>query len=152
MSTQSKFPDERTPIVAALLILLFVLMAILLVSGCSPRIMEHIRTEKEYIDRWHEKTDSVYVKDSIFIREKNDTVYIDRWHERWRTKTETQHDTLLREVHDTTTVPVPVEEPLSAWKSAKLSAFWWLVGALVAALLYIFRKPLLKLLKLCIPL
>lgn len=44
------------------------------------------------------------------------------------------------------------DKPLSAWKSAKLGAFWWLVGALVAALLYIFRKPILKLLRLCIPL
>lgn len=125
---------------------LSILLAVLLLAAsCSPRIVEHVRTEKEYIDRWHEKTDSVYVKDSIFIREKNDTVYIDRWHERWRTMTETQHDTLLREVHDTTSVEVPVEKPLSAWKSAQIGAFWWLVAALVAALLRIFRKPLLRL-------
>lgn len=38
-----------------------------------------------------------------------------------------------------------VEKPLSWWQKFRLGAFWWLVGALVAALLWIFRKPLLRL-------
>lgn len=42
------------------------------------------------------------------------------------------------------------DKPLSAWKSAKLSAFWWLVAALGAALLWILRKPILRLLKIVV--
>lgn len=39
---------------------------------------------------------------------------------------------------------VQVEKPLSWWKSFKLGAFWWLCGALVLCLLWIFRKLIFK--------
>ena len=39
---------------------------------------------------------------------------------------------------------VEVDKPLSWWKSFKLGAFWWLCGAVMLCLLWIFRKPLLK--------
>ena len=42
---------------------------------------------------------------------------------------------------------VEVEKPLSWAQTTKIGAFWWLVGGLLLALLWIFRKPLLKLLK-----
>lgn len=47
---------------------------------------------------------------------------------------------------------VYVEKELSWWQKFRLDAFWWLVLAVTATLAYIFRKPILKLLKLCIPL
>lgn len=132
---------------------LSILLAVLLLAAsCSPRIVEHVRTEVVYRDRVQK--DSVYFRDSVFVSEKvkGDTVYIDRFKYKYIYKDKYKTDTLLREVHDTTTVEVKVEKPLPAWKSAKLGAFWWLVAALGVALLWIFRKPLLKLLKLCIPL
>jgi hypothetical protein len=42
---------------------------------------------------------------------------------------------------------VKVEKPLSGWQSLKIGAFWWLLGALIAALLYIFRKPIFAIIK-----
>ena len=42
------------------------------------------------------------------------------------------------------------EKPLSWWQSLKIGSFWYLCVALLACLLYIFRKPLLKLIKLWI--
>ena len=42
---------------------------------------------------------------------------------------------------------VEVEKPLSRWKSFKLGAFWWLLGGLVLSLAWIFRKPILAILK-----
>ena len=56
-------------------------------------------------------------------------------------------DTLIKEA-EIHTETVEVEKPLSWWQKFRIDAFW----LLVAALLWIFRKPLLKLLKLCIPL
>lgn len=44
----------------------------------------------------------------------------------------------------TNTVEVPAE--LSWWQRFRLGAFWWLL----AALLFVFRKPILRLIKLCI--
>lgn len=48
-------------------------------------------------------------------------------------------------------VPYPVEKKvyieaqLSAWQKFRMLAFWYLSAALAASLLYIFRKPLLRL-------
>lgn len=50
-------------------------------------------------------------------------------------------------------VPVPfpvekkiyVEAPLSAWQKFRMHSFWFLAVALAGSLIYIFRKPLLRL-------
>lgn len=39
------------------------------------------------------------------------------------------------------------DKPLSWWQTAKIRAFWWLLGAVIVLLLYVFRKPLLKLIR-----
>ena len=41
--------------------------------------------------------DSIIVRDSIFVRLKNDTVFIDRWHNLWRDRTVATTDTLYRD-------------------------------------------------------
>lgn len=49
-------------------------------------------------------------------------------------------------------VPYPVEKkvfietPLSAWQKFRIHSFWFLAVALTVSLIYIFRKPLLRLL------
>lgn len=129
--------------------LLLILAAMLVAASCSPRIVERIvqKTDTTYIERM--RLDSIWQKDSVFIREKADTVFVYREHIRDR----------FRFIHDTTAIvridsvayetikEVEIEKPLSAWKKAKIEAFWWLLGALVAALLWIFRKPILSILK-----
>ena len=46
------------------------------ISGCSPKIIEHVRTEYVYKDRMVK--DSVFVHDSVWQKEyvKGDTVYL----------------------------------------------------------------------------
>ena len=125
---------------------LSILLAVLLLAGsCSPRIIEHVRTEVIYRDRVQK--DSLYFRDSVFISEKvkGDTVYVDRFKYRYIYKDKYQTDTLICEVHDTTSVEVKVEKSLSWGQKTKINAFWWLITALVAALLWIFRKPILRL-------
>ena len=46
------------------------------------------------------------------------------------------------------TVTEYVEKPLTRWQDFRLRAFWWLIAAIGAAFLWIFRKPILKLLAL----
>lgn len=124
----------------------FVALAALL-PGCSPKIVERV----SYV---HDTTnvvriDSVryYQRDSIFFREKGDTIF--QYVERIRYRDRFRIDTLvqMREVRDTAFVERKVEKPLSWWQKARIGAFWWLCGALVLALCWIFRKPLLSLLK-----
>lgn len=116
----------------------------MLLSACSPRIVEHIRTEIEYRDRYIR--DSLYFRDSVFMKEyiKGDTVFQDREVYKYVYKDRLKTDTLLREVHDTTTVEVQVEKPLSAPQRLKIGAFWWLLGAVVLLLLWTFRKTIFK--------
>lgn len=58
------------------------------------------------------------------------------------------HDTL--KVSDTVkseTVTVEVPSPLSPFQRFRLNGFWFLLAALVLSLVWIFRKPLLSLIK-----
>lgn len=43
------------------------------------------------------RVDSVYVRDSIYIRERGDTVFVDRWHVRWKERAATKADTVYVE-------------------------------------------------------
>lgn len=131
---------------AGSILAVFVALAALL-PGCSPKIVERV----SYV---HDTTnvvriDSVryYQRDSIFVREKGDTIF--QYVERIRYRDRFRIDTLvqMREVRDTAFVERKVEKPLSWWQKARIGSFWWLCGALVLALLWIFRKPLLSLLK-----
>ena len=138
--------------VAPFVFYLIVGFAILLVmvTSCSPRIIEHIRYQRDTTYVQQVKVDSVYRRDSVFVREKGDTVFI--YKERIRDRYVFRHDTLRLVKVDSVAVErvkeVKVEKPLSAWKSAKIGAFWWLVAAVLLLLLWTFRKPILKLLHL----
>lgn len=118
--------------------------------SCSPRIIE--RVVYQHDTTVVHKRDSIIRRDSVYVKEwmKGDTVFIERYkdryiyRDRWRDSIRVVRDSVAVE----TLKEVKVEQPLSWWKRAKLGAFWWLCGALVAALAWIFRKPLLSLLKL----
>lgn len=119
-------------------------------TSCSPRIIENIRYQRDTTYVQQVKVDSVYRRDSVFIREKGDTVII--YKERIRDRYVFRHDTLRLVKVDSVAVErvkeVKVEKPLSAWETAKIAAFWWLVAAVLLLLLWTFRKPILKLLHL----
>ena len=126
------------------------LAALLLALGlaaCSPRIIEKVRTE--YITQEVHHRDTTYTRDSIFIREwlKGDTVVVEKVRDRYIYRDRWRDSVRIEERHDTTTLEVKVEKPLSVGQKAKIGAFWWLFGAVLGCLAYIFRKPLLVLLK-----
>ena len=120
-------------------------MAIFLVLGltsCSPRIVERLVIQRDTTTVV--KVDSVwhYQKDSVFVREKGDTVF--QYVERIRYRERVKVDTFVRVRVDSVAVErikeVKVEKPLSWWQKFRIGAFWWLIGALAAALIWIFRK------------
>ena len=112
--------------------LLIVIVALLLFSltGCRSRIqyvpVESIRTE--YKDRL--QRDSIYVQDSVFVRDKGDTVFIDRWRYVYKDKLIT--DTLF--VNDTIRVPYQIEKQLSRWQQTKMDVGGWAIGVLSGVL------------------
>lgn len=118
----------------------------LVLFGCSPRVYERVVTQHD--TTYIVKRDSVrfYDRDSIFIKEKGDTMYI--FKEKWRWRDRTRVDTIYRVRVDSVYVErakeVKVSKPLSLWQRIKIGAFWWLSGAVLLLLLWTFRKPLLK--------
>lgn len=127
-------------------IVLFI-VAMLTFPSCSPRIIEHIRYQRDttYIEKV--QIDSVYKKDSVFVKEKGDTIFI--YKEKVREKYKFVHDTIRMVKVDSVAVEhikeVKVEKPLSWWQKARMNAFWWLLGGIVICLLWIFRKFIFKL-------
>jgi len=84
------------------------------------------------------RTDSVYIynRDSIFIKEKGDTVFLERWSIRYRDKV--VKDTV--QVSSTKEVPVEVKVPtryIPSW-------VWYLVGFNVLALLLFVARVAYK--------
>ena len=130
--------------------LILTIMGLNLAVSCSPKIYERVVYQHDTTYVQSVKVDSVFRKDSVFVKEKGDTVFI--YKERIRDRYVFRHDTLRLVKVDSVAVErvkeVKVEKPLSAWKSAKIWAFWWLVAAVLLLLLWTFRKPILKLLHL----
>ena len=91
-----------------LIIWLAFLIAISLLASCRQVeyvTVEKVRIDTTYITKWQK--DSVWLHDSIHIKEKGDTVMIERWHTQWRDRLRV--DTIYQATHDTIPQPYPVE-------------------------------------------
>lgn len=131
----------------AFVLLMGVIFATLcLTTSCSPKIIEKVKYEYIYTER----VDTTFIKDSVHIKEfiKGDTVRIVEYRDRYKYQYKMLRDTVA--VHDTTAIEtiktVEVEKPLSAWRKAQIGAFPWLVAAVLALLVWTFRKTIIKLL------
>ena len=146
---------------------------LMMLTGCSPKVIVQKEVVTEYRDRIVHDTTQVeipYEVEKIVTRDtashlentyaKSDAVVsggflshsLESRPQIIKVPVEVHvTDTLVKEA-EIHTETVEVEKPLSWWQKFRIGAFWWLVAALGVALLWIFRKPLLKLLKLCIPL
>lgn len=132
---------------ASLLLIGVLLLALLssVFSGCSPKIVERVVTQHDTTQVV--KIDSVwqYQHDSVFVKEKGDTVYKYVEHIRYRDRYKVDTLVRVREVHDTTAVEVKVEKSLSWSQKAKIGTFPWVMLGLIACLIWIFRKWIFKL-------
>lgn len=120
------------------LIHLFITIILLASAICSCRSVKYVpvetvRSDTLYVNRL--QRDSVYVADSVYVREKGDTVQIvrTRYVDRFRDRT----DTLRMVSTDTIRVPYPVERKLTRWQRLKLDAGGIAIGMATVALLAI---------------
>ena len=118
-----------------------VLMAIILLSSCSPKVIYVPEYHTEYITKTDSvvKVDSVHVKDSVIIKQAGDTIEIDRWHteykDRWRERVVI--DSIIKV--DSVSVPYPVEKKLSKWQQAKADwGGWAMLFVVVLIFLFLF--------------
>ena len=126
--------------------------------SCSPKITERLVTitQTEVRDSLVWRDTTLYVPESVaFVggdgflhhtleNKRAPLEYQFKWPEHVLTTTVTN----TTETAHIITREVKVEKPLSKWKSFEIGAFWWLLGGLFVCLAWIFRKPLLTLLKL----
>ena len=142
MSVETK----RNGCVGVLLWMLIILLAgfVLIGLGACRSVryipVESVRHDSVVTILYHR--DSICQHDSVYIKEKADTVLIERWHTRWRDRV--SHDTMYISKTDTIRVPVPVERKLTKAQRTYITIGKWSVGAVaglvLAAICFIFFR------------
>ena len=109
--------------IVAMMIIGLILCAIF--CGCTTTKVvevERVRTDTTYITKW--ERDSIWLHDSIRIKERGDSIIIERWHTKYVDKQ--MHDTLYQSKTDSIPVPYPVteyvEKSLSWWQRTQMYA------------------------------
>ena len=127
------------------IIILSLFAALFFISGCSPRIVVHESVRDSLIVRT--KLDSVYLyeKDSIFVKQKGDTVFFERFSIRYKDKLIYKKDTAYINKIEIKEVAVPAQ--LNWWQRWQIRSFWWLAGLLVIFLAWQIIKLYFRLKK-----
>ncbi len=105
--------------------------------------VETIRVETERVVDI--QRDSIYVLDSIFVREAHDTIYITKW--RTEYKEALRVDTLNIQRIDTLQTIVEVEKKLTKWQQTKMdigAGVLYAIPVLIAVGLFILYRKLKK--------
>lgn len=119
--------------------LVFLLVTILALSSCKTTevvTVEKVKADTTYITKV--QRDSIWQHDSVFVKEKGDSVLIERWHTKYIEKE--VHDTTYVAKHDSVPVPYPVtkyvEKQLSWWQKTLMYA-GGILGLFIIVILYI---------------
>lgn len=116
-------------------IILIVILS-LLFAGCKS--IQYIPVETVKIDTVYKnlvKYDSIYIKDSIYVAEKGDTVRIEHWHTKYKEKQ--IHDTLYISKKDSIQIPYPVERKLGKWEQIKMDMGGIAIGTCLAFVIFL---------------
>jgi hypothetical protein len=90
-----------------------------MVLTASCRVIKEVpveTTKVEYRDRLVYNTDSVYIRDSISVKEKQDTVFIEKYRTIYRDKLRT--DSVFIEKRDSVDVPIIIQKELSKFQKS----------------------------------
>lgn len=127
---------ERT--IEALLIVLT--LAALALVQCSCRT-QHVAGETAIRDsvRVVQRLDSIYIyeRDSVYIREKGDTVWLERWSIRYRDVIKEVHDTCYIDRVRETTIEMPY---VTKAQRNMIAGFWTLLALLIIAVALLVWK------------
>lgn len=80
--------------------------------------VETVRLDSIYLTQT--LRDSIVRYDSVYVRDKGDTLYVERWKYLYRDKVRV--DTMVSVRVDTLAVPYPVERKLTRWERVKMEA------------------------------
>ena len=118
---------------------------LLFLSQCGCRT-EYVPVESVWYDSLMiEKLmrDSVFVRDSVYVQEKGDTIY--KYKDKYVYVYKNRVDTFYMEKIREREVPVPEERKLTWWERVMLEYAEWVFGMIVAiALVYALRQWLAR--------
>ena len=127
------------------LYLLCVISLLVWLCSCSPRVITVPEVHTEYVYRTDSfvKRDSIHVMDSVFIREKGDTVWVERWKTLYRDiyRDVVRVDTIVR--LDSIPYKVEVEKPLTWWQEKKIAFGDYALCLLFLLLVYVLIRGIL---------
>lgn len=162
MAKLEKFgPNKASKILTFLVAIIAFYIILLILDGCSPKIIERVETKIEYRDRIIHDTatfevpvevEKIVTRDTMSHLEnhwaKSDAVVSDGFLSH-SLESKPQIVKVPVEVHVTDTLwkeasvkteEVEVPADLSWWQKFRINAFWWLFGAIIALLAWTFRK------------
>lgn len=105
--------------------------------------VEVVKTDTTYINKV--QRDSIYQLDSIYIRDKGDTVLITKTKYIYRDKL--VRDTVYVSHTDSIQVPYPVERQLTRWEQFRLDVGGWAIGIVIIVILIVVGYMIYKLRK-----
>lgn len=127
----------------------YVILTIFLASAiCSCRTVKYVPVETVRIDTVYSnysRMDSIFVRDSVYINQKGDTVTEYRY--KYVYKYKDRIDTLYISSRDTVSVPYPVEKELTAWQQTKVNYGGWAMVIVFVFILVVVGKMVYKLKK-----
>ena len=127
--------------------LLTIAFAIMMLSSCGA-LRKQIETvyvrDTTYISKV--QVDSVFKRDSIFVKEKNDTVYVykEKVRDRYRLLRDTVYQHSVDSVYVDKVREVKVEKQLNAWQKFRLRGFWVLAAMVGGYVVWKYRKHLFR--------
>lgn len=127
--------------------LLTIVCAVMMLSSCGA-LRKQIETvyvrDTTYISKV--QVDSVFKRDSVFIKEKNDTVYVykEKVRDRYRLLRDTVYQNSVDSVYIDKVREVKVEKQLNAWQKFRLHGFWVLAAMVGGYVVWKYRKHLFR--------
>lgn len=102
--------------------------------------VETIKVDTTYINKL--QRDSIYLLDSVYIKEKEDTVLIEKYKYLYRDKL--VRDTLYMAKTDSIQVPYSVEKELTRWQQFRMDFGGWAMCIVVISILILIVYKIKK--------
>ena len=119
------------------------IIALLALSSCSTtKYIEVPVIKTDTLIVTDHQRDSVYLHDSISVKEKGDTIWVQEWHTKYKLRE--VHDTTIVATHDTIARPYPIieyeEKPLNWWqRTVRDLGYLALAAIIIGIILLIFK-------------
>ena len=126
----------------------WLIIMLLIPAICSCRSVKYVPVETVKTDSIYISNvlrDSIYRLDSIYIRDKGDTVWVEKY--KYLFVDKLRHDTLYLSRTDSIRVPYPVEKKLTRWEKFRLDVGGYAIFTVVTVILIVVGYMVYKLKK-----